>query len=192
MAYPIADNSPLRSGLSLRVGLAALRAARSTLQPSSASTLAIRWPNDIITQSPIPHKVGGCLVEHASGWAIVGIGINANNTPPTHDPAGKPLRTPAISLSEIDNHPVNLHLLEQSIIRELLDLIPIPGLTAGLADLLERSLHRPTDVVTVEQPGGMHEQALCLGVVKEGPDLGAMRIRTVDGQERLIHSGEFR
>ena len=64
-------------GLPLLAGLAAARAIRTV----AGIDAVVKWPNDVLVRN---HKLCGVLVESgrigAAAWAVVGIGINVNQT----------------------------------------------------------------------------------------------------------------
>ena len=193
MAARLQDSHPL-PGLSLRVGLAMIRSARSVLDPDAPARLRLRWPNDLIALQPGSDsivKLGGCLIEHLSPWVIIGLGINANNPPPSLDPDGKPLRTPAASLSEIGKQPINLEALATDLTGQLRRLVPLAGLPATTHSEIESLLYRPSGPISIEQRDGTLLRGQIRGIAHEPPHTGSLILRTDEG-EILVSGGEFR
>jgi BirA family transcriptional regulator, biotin operon repressor / biotin---[acetyl-CoA-carboxylase] ligase len=57
---------------------AALAAAEMAAYFSPQSTIAVKWPNDVLADSK---KLAGILLEGGAGWLAIGIGINLANHP---------------------------------------------------------------------------------------------------------------
>lgn len=74
--------------LGLRTGVAIAREVDSILAENRSNlTCHIDWPNDLLVDG---RKIGGCLIEsfsyQGSAVALIGMGLNLNNEPPSLDP----------------------------------------------------------------------------------------------------------
>jgi BirA family transcriptional regulator, biotin operon repressor / biotin---[acetyl-CoA-carboxylase] ligase len=169
---PRRSASPL-SQLSLVVGLAVAEAVDSVCR----TTAQIKWPNDVLVAD---RKVAGILVEGTDDAAICGIGLNVNQS---EDELPVETRMPAGSLRtttgrEHDRVALLVTLLDRLQRRydEWLDL----GLALFVPDLARRDALRGR-AVTVGDVSGT-----AAGIA---PD-GRLRVRTEDGSEALVASGE--
>lgn len=179
-------------GLGLRVGLAALRAARSVLPEPAVVRLKLRWPNDLVYESPsgTTKKVGGTIVDHRSTHIAIGIGINANNTPPAADASGQALRTPATSLAACSDSPISLAKLEIETLTELCQLVTLKATPDALLDEADAALHRPSQPITILGRDGSSVTGSVLGISSDPSSLGGLRLRLADGSETAVMSGE--
>ncbi len=180
------------SGLGIRVGLAAYRAARAVMPASATDRIKLRWPNDLVfeTEAGTVLKLGGTIIDHISASVVVGVGINANNPAPRTDEAGDPLRTPAASLCEFARREIPLRDLEFELLAELLALIPRHGLPEDLE--LDRALHRPEHPVTVIPRAGESYTATIAGISRSPETIGGLILDHPDGSRSVLTSGDIR
>lgn len=110
------DNTP-PTALGLRIGAACARAILALVPELAERRLAIKWPNDLLVDG---RKVCGVLCESAShagrSWWLIGVGINANNSP---DDLPEGLRRPATSISAESGRHVDLQALAQLLSQEI-------------------------------------------------------------------------
>lgn len=102
------------SGLSLVVGLAVIKA----LQHYGASGLALKWPNDVLSNHK---KIAGILVEFGESQekstpAVIGIGINGDLS----FEQGKSIEQPWTSLAVLCGKPVKRNALVSLLLEALL------------------------------------------------------------------------
>jgi BirA family biotin operon repressor/biotin-[acetyl-CoA-carboxylase] ligase len=144
--------------------------------------VGIKWPNDLMIDG---EKCAGCLIHArhgATGWAVVGFGVNVDGTP---DLAGETERSATSLAAHLPGEPDPERL-------EALTRVFIEELTAGLA-APDRSLerwrarlrHRPGDEIIVR----LSESASIRGRLVGLTDDGHLRLE-VDGAERTISSGD--
>jgi BirA family biotin operon repressor/biotin-[acetyl-CoA-carboxylase] ligase len=95
------------------IGFAAGAGAAAALESVSGKTIQLKWPNDLVLDG---RKVGGILVESAGGFAILGIGINANVA---IEELPDDLRTTAVTLLASLGSPVDLAALARSILEQV-------------------------------------------------------------------------
>jgi BirA family biotin operon repressor/biotin-[acetyl-CoA-carboxylase] ligase len=171
-------------GLSLVVGIA----AAETLHTLGATTVRVKWPNDLVVDSDAAHrKLGGVLVEaglqDGRPRAVIGLGLN--------------VRMPAESAATIDQPWTDLHeLLGASRpsrnavaaavlvgLDEAIDRFDREGLTPFLPRFEALDALRDTEVVA--RIGDVAHAGVALGIA----DDGALRLRTDDGEMQL-RSGE--
>lgn len=194
LAMPLGERAnEALPGLGLRAGLATARAIREILPDEVAGLVRLRWPNDLVAVQPDGpvRKVGGTLIEQASPGIIVGVGLNANNTPPATDDAGHPLRTPPVSLAGLASHEVALDALAESILGHLVSLVPARGLPADVARELEAVLHRPGGPVRVTGRDGTEHTGVVRGLSDRPESLGALLLERPDGEIITVTSGDL-
>ncbi|XHC24703.1 biotin--[acetyl-CoA-carboxylase] ligase [Phycisphaerales bacterium ac7] len=194
LAMPVADPAAgVLPGLGLRVGVAAVRAVRESLPERAASEVVLRWPNDLVVARPGAgvRKIGGMLVECAPHGIVVGLGINVNNTPPATDDAGRPLRTPPVSVAELAGEDLVLDRLAECLLGHLTDLIPVPGLPNSLFREIEGLLHRPDSGVQVTGRDGRMYSGLIRGVSEHPDSLGALLLEQPNGDVMRVVSGDL-
>jgi BirA family biotin operon repressor/biotin-[acetyl-CoA-carboxylase] ligase len=165
------------------VALAAAVAVADTLAPLLPDhQVGLHWPNDVLIGQ---QKLAGILIEVlADGRHVVGIGINTNNTLADAPP---PLRQQAATLFDLTGRRHDqtgiLIALVQRLERNFAALASdCPQITAR-ADALCLQHGRTLSV----QQGRRTVTGVCRGIA---PD-GALRLETVEGQERL-YSGVLR
>lgn len=165
---------------------AAVGVARGIEETLPECHAAIKWPNDIYLGG---RKAVGILCESASGpngYAVVGIGVNVNQTPADFP---EELRKRATSLREAAGRgaaPLNRHAAAAALLRHLDALYTAmeTDFAAIVAEAQERSLligrsitvHAPCETYTAQA------EAL-------EPD-GSLRVRCADGSERRVAGGE--
>ncbi len=91
-------------------------AALTALEESTALSVSIKWPNDLIYAGK---KLGGVLIDlipMGEVFVLFGIGINTNNHSPLLNDSRK---LAAISIRDISDQSIDNELLAQSIILEL-------------------------------------------------------------------------
>ena len=171
-------------GLSLVAGIAVADA----LHALGFEDVRLKWPNDLVVRDRAGlRKLGGLLVEgggeHAGPVrAVLGIGLN--------------VRMPAATAAAIDQPWCDLAALGPAVSRNAIAATLLahllPALETfdreGLAPYLPR--YAALDAlagqrVRLHLPGGECD-ATALGLA----DDGALRVRTDDGSERVLHSGE--
>jgi BirA family biotin operon repressor/biotin-[acetyl-CoA-carboxylase] ligase len=171
-------------GLSLVAGIAVVEA----LHELGLGDVCLKWPNDVVVRDHAGlRKLGGLLVEgggeHAGPVrAVLGIGLN--------------VRMPVATAAAIDQPWCDLAALGPAVSRNAIAATLLahllPALETfdreGLAPYLPR--YAALDAlagqrVRLHLPGGECD-ATALGLA----DDGALRVRTDDGSERVLHSGE--
>lgn len=178
---PIAPDS--LEGLGLRVGVAMTLAINSELEAlGSAIRATLKWPNDALLGRA---KAAGALTEilrtRGAAHAIVGVGINANNTPPT---LAEPARHPPTSIREACGRPCDLRRLEASLATLLLDALAPPGLSARDVARARQLLHGVGEPIQTRSPS-------IRGTLVGIDDLGRAIIRTPEGVEALASADEI-
>lgn len=168
------------SGLSLAVGVALAQA----LAEVGAGGVKLKWPNDLLIDSPAGlAKIGGILIELSSGAggtaAVIGVGLNLKaprETLPDQLAGGIDALLPG-GLPE-------RHRLFAAILRQLvatLDLFTARGFAALRADWEGRNAYAGREVRLIEESGAAVAGS-CLGV----DDDGALRVATADGVRRWL------
>lgn len=160
--------------LSLAVGVWLAQA----LHALGATTVRLKWPNDLLLPSPDGwHKLGGILVEIAdtaqARWAVIGFGLN--------------LRTPPDQPQAAGLDAAGLFLDRAQVLGALL-----PALLNGLqtsakhldATLTQwNALHAwAGQTVSIQDRGQTLFSGTALGIA---PD-GALRVRTPQGERRVL------
>jgi BirA family transcriptional regulator, biotin operon repressor / biotin---[acetyl-CoA-carboxylase] ligase len=125
-------------GLSLAVGVAAVRALRAL----GATGVVLKWPNDLLAGERAGAKLGGILIQtHLQGpevVAVVGIGINCRSV----RALGKQLRRRVTALDELVQPALERNAVIAAVAREVLAALEgyeRSGLAAFAADW--RALH---------------------------------------------------
>ncbi len=158
------------TALSLRVGLAVAQAIteRTGLQP------AVKWPNDILLNG---RKVCGVLCRQGATWALVGVGLNANQEAFSEEHARATSLRVALG-APVERGPLLESLLQQ-VKREAQSEAPIHRRLDPLLYGLGRE-------VSLRQDDGN----AVAGVLRGLTERGALRIQTPEG-EREIYAGEL-
>ena len=194
LAVPLSDpTTDILPGLGMRVGLAIARAVRGALPDDRASRVRLRWPNDLIATEADqpPRKLGGTIIERVDTGIVIGVGINVNNPPPRQDGAGSPLRTPAMALADLAERQLPIDRLADAAIRELVRLVPVPGLPADLREEIEGMLYRPESPVRVTGRDGTEQSGIIKGLSPQPQSLGALLLETTEGRIVTVSSGEL-
>ena len=156
---------------------AAVGVARG-VQSEAGVSATIKWPNDLYLMG---RKAGGVLVERAGDAAIVGIGLNVNDSP------GAVADTVAVSVAEVGGERIDRTGLLGTIALEVLAAIGAAGdARDGVrAEWEARSTLRGRRVLVTRPHGHL------VGVVTGfGPD-GQLLVRTDDGAEEAIVAGDI-
>jgi BirA family biotin operon repressor/biotin-[acetyl-CoA-carboxylase] ligase len=174
------------SGLSLAVGVALCEAIDAMRMPgSSAPRLGLKWPNDLWLGAPGEggRKLGGVLIETVAAGtqrlAVVGVGINVR----PFDADG--LSSGFACVQELDPSATAPALLARIALPlvEALRLFEAQGFAAFAERFAARDLLAGRSVQTTS---AAVPEGLALGVSAQG----ALRVRTPQGAEREIASGE--
>jgi BirA family transcriptional regulator, biotin operon repressor / biotin---[acetyl-CoA-carboxylase] ligase len=170
------------SGLSLAVGAALARA----LEKEGATTIGLKWPNDILWQE---RKLAGILIELAGDAlgptaAVIGIGVNVRLTEATRDRIGQP----AADLEAACAAAPDRNLLLARVLGEIgatLDDFSRDGFAPLRAEWQRRHAHQGRRV-TLTFPDGSRQSGRAGGVAEDGSFL----LETPGGIRRF-HSGEI-
>lgn len=179
----------LHSEHALAISLAAGIAAQAAILNITGVRIDLRWPNDLVTAGPDSRKLGGILTESAMKpdgqvrYAAIGIGINLNQR---EMPAE--LREVSTSLRRMTGSPVSrealLVELLQQLEAELLALTRSPSTV--LARFAESSSWVAGKRVRVAEGDGY------TGVTDGLTESGLLRVRCIDGSERVVRHGGVR
>lgn len=181
--------SPLPIAKALWISLAAGIAAADAISAVAGLRADIRWPNDLLIQTPKgSRKCGGILVETAVEgevlrYAVIGIGINLNHTKLPEE-----LEDIATSLRIEAGARIYREALFVDLLRNL-DL-ELSKLEAAQGDLLARFAERSSWAsgkrVRVAEAGGY------TGVTAGLDEQGFLQVITDDGSQRSVLSGGVR
>lgn len=180
-AWRFALGPGMVAGLSLAAGVAVLRA----LEAYGCHRIGLKWPNDILWSE---RKLAGLLIDvhgEASGpcTVVLGIGVNCHIAPADAERIDQPWT----DLFSITGEVPDRNRLAALLIAQLHDMFrtfAASGLAAFRSDWNRRHLY--TDKrVRVHQGDATYE-----GTVEGIDAAGALRVRTVGGETRLLHSGE--
>lgn len=161
-------------GLTLAAGLAAVEAIRVTTEIECD----LRWPNDLMLDGK---KCGGILVQLAGGNAIVGVGINVNQSRFPAELAGDATSLRIHAGREFSREQIAISLM----------LAMEVHARSPLDDILDLFAHASSYVsgrrVVVHQPGGdIH------GVTEGMNAEGFLKVRQDGGTVTLIVAGGVR
>ena len=150
------------------------------LQKNSAQQISIKWPNDLYWRD---RKAGGILIEnvfagHHWKWAVVGIGINVNQTQFSED-----LFQP-VSLQEISGRSLNPELLARQLHHYILN--KVKGSTEENIKLL-RLAYNERLFKKGQQVKLKKDSAVFQTTIKEVNDAG--QLVTHDTMERIFDHG---
>lgn len=146
----------------------------------------LKWPNDVMVDD---RKIAGILVERglvADGF-VVGIGLNVNVTAAEFRQNG--LDRPATSLAEAAGHTFDMNEVMTSLAGELqcrLDEVRARGLPV-LWHAWARSDWLRGRSIRLQEVNGQVTTGECLGIT----DGGGLRVRTLEGYERVHWSGDI-
>lgn len=173
---------PGRFGLiPLAAGLA-VRDACESLPGLPAPRL--KWPNDLLVQG---RKCAGVLVESvipagAPPWAVVGIGLNVNQTG-----FPDPVADRATSLRLASGRPIARPLLFAELLASLEErLNQTDAQPEGLVEAYLRALHGIDNKVLFRHPDGTESEGILRGISASG----ALRVER-DGREEVFSAGEI-
>lgn len=166
---PPAPTLALLSGLAVYESLAAL--------VPDAGALRLKWPNDLLLDGA---KLGGILLEMASGTVIVGIGVNLRLAPAV---VGRAVASVAAYGTQIsrDEFAAKLAASFETELRR--------WRSAGLAPMLRRwqsAAHPKGTRLTVVPPGEEAIEGAFAGLAEDGNLL----LHLDDGSVRTIHAGD--
>jgi len=163
------------AGLSLAVGVAAVRALRALGVPA-----ALKWPNDLLLAEA---KLGGILVETRQQGrevvAVVGIGINCRSAPAF----GARLRRRAVALDQIVQPAIERNALIGAVAREALAALEAferEGLAAFAEDWSALHAHEGRRL-RVRLADGRVVSGIAAGLAQDG----ALRLRTRSGTREI-------
>lgn len=159
--------------LSLVVGLAVAEA----IDAVAGTPAQIKWPNDVLVDD---RKVAGILLESTDNAVICGIGVNVNTREDELPPDG---RTPPGSLRTVTGREHDRAVLLVKILE---------GLQHRYGEWIDLGLG--LFVPELEQRDALRGRAVTVGSVSGtaagiAPD-GRLRVRSEDGTETLVASGE--
>lgn len=145
-------------------GLVLQHAMRHAIAALGGGSLGLKWPNDLVAQTPRGlAKVGGILGEVSSGRLILGLGINLTETPDLPDRA-----IPASDLRALGMAPPSAPELARALLDRWTDLATAP----------EPPFRWPVEGDALRWEQG---QGVCLGWEPEG----RLKVATNAGVERL-------
>ncbi len=171
-------------GLSLVAGIAAAEA----LHAQGFRQVRLKWPNDLVVEEGgVLRKLGGVLVEgggeHAGPVrAVIGLGLNVSMPPA----AGATIDQPWCDLAQLAAEPPSRNLIAAAVLDHWLPAFEQFD-AAGLEPFLARYAAidaLKSRAVTLHE--GTTRTALALGLAADG----ALLVRTGDGEEHHVHSGE--
>jgi BirA family biotin operon repressor/biotin-[acetyl-CoA-carboxylase] ligase len=160
-----------------QLSLVCALAVAETVEASIGRRAAVKWPNDVLVEG---RKVAGILLEGREGAVACGIGLNVNQaeTELPREP-----RAPAASLRTLTARDHDRARLLATLL-ERLEARYDAWLAEGLAPLLPELERRDAlrgSAVTVGEVGGTAD-----GIAADG----RLRLRSADGAETLVASGE--
>lgn len=157
------------------LGFAAALGAAEAADGVTGLRTGLKWPNDLTAGG---RKIGGVLVEAGAGYAVAGIGLNANVAEDDLDP---PLAEAATSLAALLERPVDLEGLAQEVLYQFersYDLLHADG-----PALLDRWRERAVTLGRAVRIAGAEGFD---GVAENVDDYGALMVRTPDGVRRVV------
>ncbi len=160
-----------------QLSLVCALATAETVECALGRAAAVKWPNDVLVDR---RKVAGILLEGRDGSVACGIGLNANQAEAAL-PRGA--RTPVASLRTLTGREHDRAALLVTLLARL-ELHYDAWLRSGLAPLLPELQRRDALRGSVVTVGGVAGTAVGIAVD------GRLRIRSDDGSETLIASGE--
>jgi len=190
--------SPAQRGLALSVLIAAPDITPETITritPATALAVAetlaarglpsmVKWPNDVLVHG---RKIAGILAERdqPTGAIVIGIGLNVNLT--DADFAAQPLLHPATSILIETGAPDDPGALVTDLLGRLATGLH-PAALANPRALWEQWARRDAlHGLTIRVATACETlEGLYLGT----DDDGALRLRTLDGQDRLLFTGD--
>jgi len=138
----------------------------------------VKWPNDVMIGS---RKLGGVLVEATPGFAVGGIGLNANLTAAS---LGASVAKTATSIQELVGHPVDLSALAAMLLEKIED--GYSRMRTDKAWLLDEWRRRSVAMGRrVRVTGGTMLEGVSEGI----DDTGALLVRTAEGVQ-VVRAGD--
>lgn len=171
------DADPPRPSLALVAGIAVHDAVRSFMG-NRHSELALKWPNDLLAGRA---KIAGILLEAAQVATVVGVGVNLVSAPKVPGRSTTALAALGVEVSR----DVFARSLASSFATEVARW-RADGLPATIARWLALSFAPGTPMTVGEAGTGRPRAGHFAGLTGEG----ALRLRLVNGDERVIHAGE--
>lgn len=167
-----------------RLGLAVGVAVARAIERATGVAVRLKWPNDLMVGD---RKVGGVLVEAPAeaGWAVAGIGVNANVSLEALPPE---VRERATTLEAAAGRPVDRDALLGEIFAEVEKAYEVLR-GDGFATILRWWRDRAASLgerVTVRVPG-----EVVAGVAEGIDEDGALLVRLDDGSVRRLLAGEI-
>lgn len=176
---------PMLSGLALWQGVTAAL-------PGLAPILWLKWPNDLVAQTPGGlGKVGGILIEQRPpaqgrpGYAVVGMGVNVNQGE-ADLPSVRRGGLPPTSLALLLGHPTAREALICAICRAVDALLTQPEGSGDLHAAWEARLLHLGQPIRVERP----DQPPLTGLVTATQADGALLIRDDAGRVHTVYAGD--
>ncbi|UCH54043.1 MAG: biotin--[acetyl-CoA-carboxylase] ligase [Pseudomonadota bacterium] len=182
MSWQFAAGPAAAAGLSLAAGVALARA----LETYGVRSLGLKWPNDILVDG---RKLGGVLVDlqgEANGPTRVVVGIGVNGYLGAR--AAARIDQPWIDLYRIMNSAVDRNRLAALVVAELYRMFEdfsARGLAPFRRDWERRHLYQEQRVRL--DTGETSVVGTAIGV----DELGALVLRTAQGQRETFHAGEI-
>ena len=165
------------TGLSLVVGIALADALAQR-----GERVQLKWPNDLLCDGK---KLGGVLIEtaldpHLSGaqWAVIGIGINLQQSAALHAAVGNPVA--ALSASNADDRDALLAALLDHLCSELRHF-ERDGFGPFASRWNALHAHRDQPVSIVDRG-----RTLCDGIARGVDAQGCLQLDTVDGPRAIV------
>jgi len=168
---------PAKASLAAELSLVCALAVAEAVEEAIGRPAGVKWPNDVVVEG---RKVGGILLEGRDGAVVCGIGVNVNQTAASlPDDA----RAPAASLRTLTgrDHDRAASLVE---VLEHLEAHYDAWCATGLEPLLQELARR--DALRGRQVRVGNVTGTALGIAADG----RLRIRSDDGAEKLVASGE--
>ncbi len=164
-------HEPILHSLGLRIGLACHRTLSHLLAQHAPSTRALlKWPNDILLESPTRlAKVGGVLVEirhhHPHTYALVGVGINLNNTPDSLPPS---LQPHSDTIRAHTSRDIPLLPARDRLVHELADALTSERLAPAQLAEIRAALWGIGRHITITLPDHTRVEGTLLGLTDDG------------------------
>lgn len=171
------------SGLSLAVGIAMMRALRK----AGASTVGLKWPNDILDEQR--GKLAGILIEAQGDMlgpsvVVIGIGLNIKLPPSVSQHINQPVSALAQVVTELPERNRLLALLLQEL-AEMLATFTAQGFAPLRAEWESYHVYQNRQVKMLLPDGTQ-----VAGIVRGVTDEGALRVATQQGMQ-IFNAGEI-
>ncbi|EIT68895.1 MULTISPECIES: biotin--[acetyl-CoA-carboxylase] ligase [Hydrocarboniphaga] len=183
LAWSFSSWPPQLTALPLAVGVACARA----VQAQGLSEVQLKWPNDLYAAG---RKLGGILIEHRgeAGGAcrvVIGIGLNVAMSGAQAEGIDQPWISLNEALAAAQRPPASRNALAARLIRELLAMLQ-PFETRGFG--ADRAVWAQLDL-TRDRAVTLSGEPPVSGIARGVDESGALIVE-VDGQRRLVHSGD--